>query len=280
MELNLFKPLWGHVGTLAEAGDQAIAAGFDGIEGSTPFDAVERREFAAALNERGLAFIAEICTAGGYVPRRDASPSEHLECLRAGIERSADMNPLFITVIAGCDAWPFKQQVEFFTRVLQVGEQSGFTISVETHRSRSTFSPWITAELLRELPGLKLTCDFSHWCVVCERMPDTEPDILALCFERAHHIHARVGYAQGPQVPDPSAPEYASELASHERWWSEIWCLQQAGGRPICTMTPEFGPDGYLHHLPHVNTPVADLWQINCWMAARQRQRFAAMLQS
>ncbi len=39
-------------------------------------------------------------------------------------------------------------------------------------------------------------------------------------------------------------------------------------------MTPEFGPDGYLHQLPFTAQPVADLAEINTWMAGRQRARF------
>ena len=42
----------------------------------------------------------------------------------------------------------------------------------------------------------------------------------------------------------------------------------------MTTMTPEFGPDGYLHLLPYSQTPVADLWEINCWMAASEKQHF------
>ena len=34
-------------------------------------------------------------------------------------------------------------------------------------------------------------------------------------------------------------------------------------------MTPEFGPDGYLHTLPYKKAPVADLDNINRWMAKR-----------
>ena len=39
-------------------------------------------------------------------------------------------------------------------------------------------------------------------------------------------------------------------------------------------MTPEFGPDGYLHTLPFTNAPVADLWELNCWMAKNEREHF------
>jgi hypothetical protein len=45
-------------------------------------------------------------------------------------------------------------------------------------------------------------------------------------------------------------------------------------------MTPEFGPDGYLHCLPFTNAPVADLWQINRWVGERQRDHFADWLKA
>ena len=44
-------------------GQQATAAGFDGIEGPAPPDAVDGRRWRAALDDAGLAFIAE--TPGG-----------------------------------------------------------------------------------------------------------------------------------------------------------------------------------------------------------------------
>jgi hypothetical protein len=40
-------------------------------------------------------------------------------------------------------------------------------------------------------------------------------------------------------------------------------------------MTPEFGPDGYLHTQPFTGTPVADLNAVNRWMGLRQRERFS-----
>ena len=102
-------------------------------------------------------------------------------------------------------------------------------------------------EVLRALPQLLITCDFSHWVVVCERLMDSEWEVVTEVAERAHHVHGRVGYAQGPQVPHPAAPEYAAELASHERCWEAIWNAQRRRGYGVSTMTPEFGPDGYLY---------------------------------
>jgi aldehyde:ferredoxin oxidoreductase len=34
----------------------------------------------------------------------------------------------------------------------------------------------------------------------------------------------------------------------------------------------------YLHHLPFTNVPVADLWSLNAWMAARQQAHFQQFL--
>ena len=219
-------------------------------------------------------FIAEICTAGSYVPDRAATPAEHLESLCRQARDALECRPRLITVIAGCDAWSLDTSVDFFASAIAFAETLPVPMCFETHRSRSLFNPWITRDILNALPLLRLTCDFSHWCCVCERLIDTESDVLALCAERAAHIHARVGYDQGPQVPHPAAPEYRAALEAHERWWTAIWRAQASRGERTSTMTPEFGPDGYLHRAPFTQEPVADLDEINTWMAARERLVF------
>ncbi|MDR3402734.1 MAG: hypothetical protein P4L99_09560 [Chthoniobacter sp.] len=275
MELHLFKTLWGHRGSVDEAIVAARAHAFDGLEGQAPASVELRRAFHAKLAEAGLDYIAEICTAGSYVPDRNATAADHLKSFQRQAEAAMECAPRFLSVIAGCDAWPLAASVEFFGQAIELAKQLGAVVSFETHRSRSMFHPWITRDLLLALPDLRLTCDFSHWCCVCERLIDTEPDILALCAERAHHVHARVGYDQGPQVPHPAAPEYQPALEAHERWWRRIWQAQAERGATVSTMTPEFGPDGYLHCAPFTQTPVADLDEINAWMAGRERQQFA-----
>ncbi|MHA3772897.1 sugar phosphate isomerase/epimerase family protein [Verrucomicrobiota bacterium sgz303538] len=276
MELRLYKTLWGHTGSLDTAIVDGSAHGFDGIEGQAPADNRARQEWRSKLSDAGLDYIAEICTAGSYVPQSRATPSEHLESFRVLAAAAVDCAPRFLTVLAGSDAWSLEQNVEFFGRALEIAKQLGVVASFETHRSRSTFNPWATRDLLRQLPDLRITCDFSHWCCVTERLVlDTEPEILALCAERAHHIHGRIGYDQGPQVPHPAAPEYRDALKAHERWWEVIWSAQECSGYRITTMTPEFGPDGYLHTIPFTAAPVADLVEINRWMANREREHFS-----
>jgi xylose isomerase-like TIM barrel protein len=278
MRFELFKTFWGFAGGPHEAGPLVRAAGFDGIEAKVPAGEAERNRFARAMADEQLEFVAEITTAGSYVPERSATPDDHLRDLEAKLIWAKPLQPRFCNVIAGCDAWPAAVQIDFFARAVELEAKHGVVCSFETHRSRSFFNPWITRDVVRAVPQLKLTCDFSHWAVVCERLLDSEWDTLVELAPHAHHIHGRVGYAQGPQVPHPAAPEYADCLVSHRRIWELLWDAQLRNGYTATTMTPEFGPDGYLHTLPFTEAPVADLWDINTWMGREERRHFAGYL--
>lgn len=274
MRLLLFRSLWTN-GFALEAALRDVEIGvYDGVEGPLPAAAPARAEFLRQLAAARVPFILEAATGGGYVPT-DRSVNGHLLELRDILDAAVEAKPLLVTALAGCDAWPVAAAVEFFGRAMELATERALAISFETHRSRPTFTPWATARLLRQLPALRLTCDFSHWACVCERLVlDEEPGLLALFARHAAHVHARVGYAQGPQAPHPAAPEYAAALAAHERWWDVLASARTSGG-PF-TMTPEFGPDGYLQTTPFTNKPVGNLDEINGWMARRQRERFAA----
>ncbi|MFD1558201.1 sugar phosphate isomerase/epimerase family protein [Paraburkholderia silviterrae] len=278
MKLELFRTFWGFSGDPRDVVCPMRSAGFDGIEAQVPQAPHDRERLGQVLEDEGFAFIAEVTTGGGYVPIRAATPDVHLRDLEESIVRGKALKPCFFTVIAGCDAWPLAVQVEFFSRALDIAAKHDVVCSFETHRSRSMFNPWVTRDIVRAVPHLKLTCDFSHWVVVCERLLDGEEDTLAELVPHAHHVHARVGYPQGPQVPHPAAAEYRTCLEWHQRAWEQIWAAQRRQGYATTTMTPEFGPDGYLHTLPFTHAPVADLWEINAWMAAQERQHYDAFL--
>ncbi|MEM9624353.1 MAG: TIM barrel protein [Pseudomonadota bacterium] len=278
MQLKLFKTLWGHDGPFQTAVQQAAAADFTGIEGPAPADPMEANEWLSMLADQQLEFIAEICTAGSYVPDRHASLQQHLDDFAEQLERSLPMQPLFVNCLGGADAWPEAQSIEFFSQAINMADHAGVQVSFETHRGRTLFNPWVTDRIASALPHIKLTCDYSHWCVVCERLVDTEQPILNNLARHAHHIHARVGYDQGPQVPHPGAPEYATALHAHQSWWEAMWQTQLDRGRTFTTMTPEFGPDGYLHHIPFSDEPVADLWELNCWIANEERNHITRWL--
>jgi sugar phosphate isomerase/epimerase len=283
MELTMLRSLWSAPSDRDLLFQQTLAAGFDGLEGPIPETLAGRDELRQRLADAGLRFVAEATTGidpGGaadwWVPSPKAGLERHLDDLKRTLDHAPELGSLFVTTMCGYDAWSLERNLEFFGRALELEAASGLAVGFETHRSRSLFNPWITRELLRQLPAMKLTCDFSHWCVVCERLIDSEEEVLALAAERALHVQCRVGNPQAAQVADPRDPAHARALAAHERWWDLVWDSQERRGFARTTMTPEFGAEGYLQTLPFTGQPVADLWDVIGWMARRQRERFAA----
>ncbi|MCP9787254.1 sugar phosphate isomerase/epimerase family protein [Cyanobium sp. N5-Cardenillas] len=264
----LFFSLWGFQGSLAVALETAERGGFDGLELNIRHPCLLADvDGPARLRDRGRPLVLEVVTGGGYVPELGCTPEQHLAELGDQLHRCADLRPHRVTVLTGSDAWPLARQTSFLAEALALAEATGLAVSFETHRSRCLGMPWTIAPLLEALPGLRLTADLSHWCVVAERLmtPDLEP--VQVMADRVDHIHARVGHAQGPQVSHPFAPEHAGALAAHLACWQLFSERAVKRGVPPPSLTPEFGPDGYMPTLPFTDQPVADLLAINTAMA-------------
>jgi hypothetical protein len=275
MRLELFRSLWGWQGDWARCAAELREIGCVGVEARLPTDPYARRALRQNLRQESLEYIAVVFTGGDVVPRQDWTLQQHWDRLSLSLDAALEVGARFINVLPGNDRWPLAKQVEFFGRAQELSEQAGLLCSFEIHRATSLYSPWVTLEVIAQLPQLRFTADISHWVVVCERLLDDPADDLTPFIERVHHVQARVGYDQGPQVPHPAAPEYARQLAFHQRLWERIWAAQQARGYGITTLTPEFGPDGYTHLLPFTQAPVADVWSLNQWMARTEAEHFA-----
>jgi len=271
----LCHSLWGFSGDLQGAIQRARQHGFDGLEVNLQHPAVAAQPPAAvveALRRAGLALIVELVSGGDYVPALAAGPDQQLLELEQLLGRAQALHPLRISVITGSDSWPLVEQHRFLERAVALAGGSAAPVSFETHRSRSLFNPWTIAELLQAHPRLRLTADLSHWCCVSERLMEAQLAPVQAMADRVDHIHARVGHPQGPSVAHPFAPEAAQALAAHRGCWQLFLRRQRARGHAPITVTPEFGPDGYLPLLPFTAVPVADLLEINSAMARWIRQ--------
>ena len=267
----VFHSLWGFTGDLRAALARARALGCDGVEANLQHPALAAKPAGAVredLAQAGMALVLELVTGGNYVPRLSCSPSEHLVELKHLLQRAPDFNPLRINVLTGSDSWHWSDQLAFWSRALELVADCPLPVSFETHRSRSFCSPWSMVTYLEAFPDLRLTADLSHWCVVAERLMTPELEPVRAMASRVDHIHARVGHAQGPSVGHPFAPEWAEALEAHRRCWRLFGLQRSAASCGPFTITPEFGPDGYLPTLPFTAQPVADLLEINGAMAA------------
>jgi len=267
MNLMLYRHLWGVVGEWDDLFPAFRKAGYHGIEAAMPPRPLQRR-FRQLLARHGLEYIPQIFSQGRTV-------AEHLGSFREQVAVARTFRPRLINAHSGRDAFAEEECAEFFEQALQIEASAGVPIAHETHRGRILFNPWATRRWLRQFPQLNLCCDFSHWVCVCERLLEDQAEILNLSARHCIHLHARVGYEQGPQVPDPRAPEYQRHLKAHETWWRKIWRAQAKRGDKVSTLTPEFGPPDYQHTLPFTYHPVSNLVEICDWQAQRQARQFA-----
>lgn len=273
MRLIMVRHMWGVDEGWASFLPKAKAAGYGAIEINilllTP---VRRTELTTRLADLGLGLVAQIFT-NAFIPGGDVAT--HVESFRSQCDLALAMRPRLINCHSGRDAFTRDEALDFFRRVCDHERALPVPVAHELHRGRIFHAPWTTTPILEAFPTLNVTADFSHWVNVCERLIDDQLPAIRLVADRCLHIHARVGHAQGPQVNDPRAPEWAVELAAHERWWDLCWASQQRRGLTESTLTPEFGPPTYQPTAPYSRRPLADLAEICDWMAQRQAKRFA-----
>ncbi len=262
MKIEVYRALWGMEGSLEQQFERIAAAGYDGVEAWLSGSNFDRNQILKLAEQHHLRLIV----AGAIASIAEIQPT---------LQAFAEYNPVKINIQSGIDSMTFDEGKSFVEAMLEAESKLGVTVMQETHRGKLLYAPWVAAAYLCEFPDLHITADYSHWVNVCERLPLDQADALALANQNARHIHGRVGYEEGPQVPDPSAPEYAAQLAWHETQWKAIRDNQQASGETVLTFTPEYGPPAYLHTLPHTNVPVANLWDVCLWAAQQARKQLA-----
>lgn len=226
-------------------------------------------EVAALHRAHGLALVGQILTEGD-------TPEAHVRSLEEQFAFAAACAPLFVNCHAGRDIFPFEDNLRLFQRLLALGEEAGIEMVVETHRGRPTFAATETRRYLEALPALRLTADFSHWMVVHESDLSDQEETLSLAIARSRHVHARVGYEEGPQVPDPRAPAWRGHVRRHLDIWQRIVEANRRAGAARLTLTPEFGPPHYMHTQPFSEEPVADTWEVNVYMKGLLEQTLDA----
>lgn len=260
MQILFFKSLWGMSGDLHADLARIAAAGYDGVEhfGIPP---VEPEEWSDLLQRHRLQASLQACV-------------DTAEEARVVYPALAAYGPVSIMSHSGLDRHDFKKGKRLLQTLLQLEEDLSVPVVHETHRRRLFYSPFSTKPYLEEFPSLKVLADFSHWCVVCESRLEGLEEFLEPAIAASHHIHARVGYDEGPQVPNPAAPEYAEFLEAHETWWDAIKAAREADETKSLIVTPEFGPPRYMQTKPFSGEPASDLWEICLWMRDRLSGRW------
>jgi sugar phosphate isomerase/epimerase len=273
MQLLFFCPLWGSSDLPLETFMEKVRqAGYDGVEVPLPFDDPPRQQqILQAIQNQGLAFIAQ------HYETAHPDPRLHLAEYANRLENLARAQPMLINTQTGKDWFSFEDNQNLIAAARAISAKAGVKIIHETHRGRFSFNAQATAKYLEANPDLRLAADFSHWCVVSESLLEDQSQALALAITRSDHIHARVGFPEGPQVSDPRAPEWKPALEAHLGWWDRIIAFHRASGTPVMTLTPEFGPAPYMPTLPFTGMPLTSQWDVNLYMLNLLRERYRSL---
>lgn len=235
---------------------RARSDGFEAVEINLSGIDLPPAEIDRMVRDHGLKLVAQIITSG-------ASPDEHRESLERLFAFAVETDPVLINSHTGSDVFPFEDSLGIFEHGCELSRRVGKPLTYETHRSRPTGSGPMTRKFLESLPAMRITADFSHWFCVHESDLSDQTDHVELAIRRSAHLHARVGFAEGPQVPDPLAPQWEEWTQLHLSLWRRIVETRKAAGEEFLTVTPEFGPPPYMPVEPHTGRPLADAWDVN-----------------
>jgi hypothetical protein len=119
-----------------------------------------------------------------------------------------------------------------------------------------------------------ITCKLHHInCHAAESFLEEQQEIINKVSKRVDNAHGRIGFKEGPQVPDFRAPEWKQATDAHFAWWDDVVALKKEKGE-LLTVTPEFGPRDYMWQLPYTQQPLADHLKMNVEMMNAWKKRY------
>ncbi|MDP4263806.1 MAG: TIM barrel protein [Bacteroidota bacterium] len=270
MRLKFIGTIWGmDISDSLSVINKIKDAGYDGVEIGFPVrDYDKQTEILQLAQAENMITIAQHYDADGE------SPEEYTKSYTAHLLFLASLKPTFINTQTGKDYFSFEENAAILEKAFAIEKETGVRIIHETHRGKFSYSLPLLREYLEKFPQLVITADFSHFCVVSESFLQTKRQkaMTDLCIARTAHLHARIGYPEGPQVNDPRAKEWEEAMGFHLQWWDKI--IEQKRNDDLFTITPEFGPAPYMPQQPYTCEPLASQWEVNLFMKDLLKKRW------
>ena len=270
MEIKILSPLWGHEHLeLKVFLDKIKTAGYDGTDTWVPDNLNDKRVLFDYLQQHEMYIVSHQHSAEGSTFKK------FKESFVKNLYQCAEPGPLLINSHTGRDYFSLQQNLELVDTAKEFSEKTGITVVHETHRGRLGYSPQMISTIFDLRNDFNITADFSHWVCVTESMLENFATIVDEAIKRSRHIHARVGFEQGPQVADPRAPEWRCALDKFLGWWDKIVATNKQVNTKILPVTTEFGPVPYMPAIPFTGKPVVDQFTINNFMKDLLNDRYS-----
>lgn len=267
MPIKYFCTIWGNNLPFDKFCKKVKQAGYDGVEMDIPLGVVERSAIESTLKKFDLDLI------GQYWQSLEKKFELNAKNYEKHLHNIAAANPILINAQTGKDYFSFEQNMELVDIAARVSKKTGIEIVHETHRGKFFYNIPVFQKAVESNPDIKIALDISHWCTVHESFLADQKEGVQLALKHAHHLHARIGHTQSPQINDPRAPEWKDTVDTYLKWWDKLISLQLKRKKSI-TITTEFGPLPYMPTMPYSNKPLAVQWDINLYMLQLLKTRY------
>jgi sugar phosphate isomerase/epimerase len=270
MNIQFYCPRWGSENLSWDLFlEKAVAAGYDGIEYGIG-NAVSEKELDEVWN---LAEKYKVKMIAQCYDTTKADFSKHLDLYCGWFEKIKSYPIVKIDSQTGRDFFCFEHNSALISEASRFSRETGVQVVHETHRNKLLFAAHIAKGYLEKIWDMKITLDASHWVCVAESFLEDQLQAIKLAIEKTEHIHARVGYPEGPQVPDPRIDQWQDALNAHLNWWDQV-AERKRKENALLTITPEFGPYPYMVPMPETGKPISDQWEVNVYMMNLLKERY------
>jgi sugar phosphate isomerase/epimerase len=270
MDIQILSTQWGYEHLDIELFLREVKdAGYDGIDTWVPESQNERKRLLRLLEESNLSIVSHQYQANG------SNIDEFCKSYEYYLNMSLEVNPILINSHSGKDYFTLEEQLKVIDTAENFAIKKNIRVVHETHRGYIGFSPMNSRELFELRPQMKITADFSHWvCVTESNLENFEKELLE-AVKRSEHIHARVGFTEGPQIPDPRNSFWQQNVDFFFMLWERILVHHQSIGTEVFTITPEFGPPPYMWIDMNDNSPIVSQWEVNLFMKSLLKKKFS-----
>jgi hypothetical protein len=266
MEVSFFCPRWGFENTDWDIFLKKVKkAGYIGVEWFPFGENCNPENVIDLLEKYNLKYSIVMTVLGDF-----NSFEDYLSLMNKQVNELSSIGknkskPLFISAQIGREYFTKQQINNCIEDCEKISQNHKIPIYHETHRNKWTYACHLCKENLETHPNLVLTLDISHWFCVSESYLEDQQEAVNLAISRSKHIHARVGYTQGAQVPDPRIAPYNEALKKHLEIWDKWIENQKKIGAVTSIITPEFGPPPYLTNISNKDDQEIQ-WELNLWI--------------
>jgi sugar phosphate isomerase/epimerase len=279
MKINFFCPRWGFENISWEIFLSDVKKeGYAGVEWFPYGKKEDYEHIISLLAQHDLEFCIVMAVTGNHDHFEEYLVALKNQLLQLCTIGNGKLNPIHISAQTGREYYTNLQVEECLECCNGVSTQTGIPIYQETHRNKWAYAAHVVYPFLKTHPELMLTLDISHWFCVSESYLEDQSTAVQEAIQHARHIHARVGHSEGPQVWEPTDPQYSEALHAHLNIWDSWVATRIKDNAAHCSITPEFGPPPYMVFANRQGTPAQEQWRLNSWMKSLLESRYEEVL--